>query len=100
MQLAPNSVAWRTPVQRAGGCGGRQRRSPTGGAANGMPWKDSTPSSTTPCKSPLSTRTTADGACENAMVRVLGAAASAINEQRTTLIALEVVTPLPSQLQP
>ena len=58
MQSAPNSAAWRTPVHVAAGCGGRHRRSPTGGAAKGMPLKDATPSSTTPCRSPLSTRTT------------------------------------------
>src|SRR5579864_594280 len=30
-------VASLTPLQAAGGCGARQRRSPTGGDANGMP---------------------------------------------------------------
>ena len=59
MQLAPYSAAWRTPVHRAAGWGGRHRRSPTGGAAKGMPLKETTPSSTTPCNSPPSTRTTA-----------------------------------------
>ena len=32
-----NSSALRTPSQCAAGCGGRQRKSPTGGAANGIP---------------------------------------------------------------
>jgi addiction module HigA family antidote len=36
-------------VHFATGCGGRHRRSPTGGAANGMPLKEATPSATTPC---------------------------------------------------
>jgi hypothetical protein len=64
-----------------------------------MPLKDSTPSSATPCKSPLSTRTTADCGCDNATVRILVAAANATNEQTTTLITLEVVMPLLSRLQ-
>ena len=39
MQRAPNSVALRMPDQRATGCGSRHRKSPTGGAAKGMPRK-------------------------------------------------------------
>ena len=42
MQRAPNSVAFRTPSHDVGGCGGFHRRSPTGGAANGMPLKTRT----------------------------------------------------------
>src|SRR6266568_3715438 len=38
-QLLPNSADLRTPVHGTAGCGARQRRSPTGGAANGMPLK-------------------------------------------------------------
>ena len=37
MHRAPNWSALRTPFQFLTGCGGFQRRSPTGGAANGMP---------------------------------------------------------------
>ena len=37
------------PVHGAAGWGGRHRSSPTGGAANGMPLNDSTPSAVTPC---------------------------------------------------
>ena len=33
MQASPNSLASRVPVQPCAGCGGRQRNSPTGGAA-------------------------------------------------------------------
>ena len=34
---APNASALRTPSHLAAGCGARQRFSPSGGAANGMP---------------------------------------------------------------
>ena len=37
MQCEPNSVALRTSVHFAAGAGGFQRKSPTGGAAYGMP---------------------------------------------------------------
>src|SRR5579863_3429934 len=43
MQRGPNPVAWRTPVQFLTGCGGCHRKSPTGGAANGMPLNSRTP---------------------------------------------------------
>ena len=36
-QCGANWVASRTPLQRAAGCGGRQRSEPTGGAAYGIP---------------------------------------------------------------
>src|ERR1700723_927041 len=39
MQLAENRSALRTPGQTAAGRGARQRRSPTGGAAKGIPLK-------------------------------------------------------------
>src|SRR5580765_2639743 len=39
MQLAENLSPARTPSQCFAGCGGRHRRSPTGGAANGRPLK-------------------------------------------------------------
>ena len=58
MQLAPNVDASRTPSHGATGRGGLHLSSPTGGAAKGMPLNDTTPSSTTPCTWPLSTRTT------------------------------------------
>src|SRR5580704_10798827 len=41
-QCGANWVASRTPRQGAGGCGGRQRSAPTGGAAYGMPRYSST----------------------------------------------------------
>src|SRR5689334_4753395 len=43
MQCGPNSVAWRTPLHLAGGFGAFQRRSPVGGAANGIPRNWRTP---------------------------------------------------------
>src|ERR1700749_2954066 len=39
MQREPKLVASRTPCHLAAGCGGFQRRGPTGGAANGIPRK-------------------------------------------------------------
>ena len=90
MQSAPNSAAWRTPVQRATGWGGRHRRSPTGGAAKGMPLKEATPSATTPRSSPPSTRTRG-GACECATVPTPIAAASAASEQTRSLVTLEAL---------
>ena len=39
MQRGPNLSAGRTPGQLWTGCGAFQRRSPTGGAANGIPLK-------------------------------------------------------------
>jgi hypothetical protein len=39
VQTGPGRVASRTPRQSSTGCGGWKRRSPTGGAAYGMPWK-------------------------------------------------------------
>src|ERR1017187_10852791 len=37
VQSLENRSAGRIPDHGAGGCGGRQRRSPVGGAANGIP---------------------------------------------------------------
>src|SRR5438046_949396 len=51
-QSAPNLVASRTPFQVGKGCGGRQRYSPTGGAAYGIPLKMETSPSVTPRKIP------------------------------------------------
>ena len=96
MQLAPYSAAWRTPVHGAAGWGGRHRRSPTGGAAKGMPLKETTPSSTTPCTSPLSTRTS-DCACPRAAVPTLVAAASAASEHARSLVTLEPIAALSSR---
>src|SRR5436190_1773438 len=42
MQLSENLSAFRTPCHAATGCGARQRRSPAGGAANGIPLKTRT----------------------------------------------------------
>src|SRR5947207_11214279 len=47
-----HSPAGRTPSQGATGCGGRNRSSPTGGAANGRPLNTRTPSSSTPATRP------------------------------------------------
>src|SRR5579863_4227905 len=44
MHRGPNWSALRAPVQLLTGWGSRQRRSPTGGCANGMPLKLRTPS--------------------------------------------------------
>src|SRR5580658_8730579 len=44
MHRGPNWPALRAPVQFLTGCGSRQRRSPTGGCAKGMPLKLRTPS--------------------------------------------------------
>ena len=57
MQSWPYSVAGRTPVHATTGCGGRQRKSPCGGAANGIPLNESTPSATAPLIVPPSTFT-------------------------------------------
>src|SRR6185503_15685479 len=48
--------AGRTPVHFRGGCGGRQRSAPTGGAAKGTPRNTITPlaESTTPSMVPVS----------------------------------------------
>ena len=43
MHRGPNADVARTPVQFATGCGGFQRNSPVGGAANGMPLYMRTP---------------------------------------------------------
>ena len=54
-QRAPNSVAFRTPSHAVAGCGGFQRRSPTGGAAYGMPLNTRTfePATVVPSTSPV-----------------------------------------------
>jgi hypothetical protein len=90
MQSAPKSAAWRTPVHGAAGWGGRHRRSPTGGAAKGIPLKEATPSATTPCNWPVSTFTTG-GVCVCATVPIPTAAANADSEQTSSLVTLEVV---------
>src|SRR5262245_1620388 len=51
-------VASRTPDQFAAGWGARKRRSPTGGAANGMPRNERESVPTAPLTSPLVVRTT------------------------------------------
>src|SRR5689334_21871093 len=56
-QCGPNAVAGRTPCHREAGCGGCQRRSPTGGAAYGTPRNELTPADEAPRSSPESTRT-------------------------------------------
>src|SRR5579859_1046496 len=64
-QSWPFFSAGRTPVQGLAFCGGRQRRSPTGCSAKGMPLKATTPSPAAPWSWPLSTLTVAGaGAAE------------------------------------
>src|SRR5581483_441599 len=41
--IGPNFVVSRTPGQGVTGCGSRHRRSPTGGAANGIPLNTAPP---------------------------------------------------------
>src|SRR5262245_31863015 len=59
MHRGPNSSALRTPLQFFAGCGSRQRRSLTGGWANGMPLKLRTPSfgAAFDCRMPLAVLT-------------------------------------------
>ena len=57
-QTLPNASARRTPSHRGGACGGFQRSSPTGGAANGIPLNARTPDGrVTPETRPLSVPT-------------------------------------------
>src|SRR6266496_3011957 len=50
--IGPKRSAGLTPLHGSGGRGGRQRRSPTGGAANGMPRNCSTPDLSIPSTVP------------------------------------------------
>src|SRR5512139_3811900 len=52
MHPGPKLSAFFTPVHLFTGCGAFQRSSPKGGAANGIPLKEATPSFTTPSSSP------------------------------------------------
>src|SRR5580692_6057243 len=54
----PNTAASRTPSHARAGRGAANRRSPTGGWANGMPRKTATPFSTRPRTCPAAVRTT------------------------------------------
>src|SRR5260370_37790478 len=54
----PNMAAARTPSQGRAGRGAANRRSPTGGWANGMPRKTATPPSARPRTRPAAVRTT------------------------------------------
>src|SRR5512147_3228344 len=56
MQMGENWSALRTPAQRSGGAGARQRSGPTGGAANGMPLNTRTPSASLPSTKPDAVR--------------------------------------------
>src|SRR3954469_9213630 len=79
MQLAENLSAARTPCQFPGGCGGRKRKSPTGGAANGTPLKTrtSTNAPEVPVISPFSTRIGSEiAATADAAVRRMASAAA------------------------
>src|SRR5688572_19275070 len=57
-QIAPNFVASRTPDHGWTAIGSRQRRSPVGGAANGMPLNTAPPASLVPRTCPPVTFTT------------------------------------------
>src|SRR5215218_3171629 len=57
MQAFAKASAFLTPDQGLTGAGAFQRRSPTGGAANGMPLKIEMPFSATPLTSPPVTLT-------------------------------------------
>ncbi len=65
-------IAWWMPGHALTGCGAFQRKSPTGGAANGMPLNCETPSTTVPATVPPVTLT-----CEICAIAAAGAAASA-----------------------
>src|SRR5690606_10047610 len=68
-QLGANSCAWRVPVHDGAGCGSRQRRSPTGGAAYGTPRKTvmaALRSAGTPESRPCATRTSPSSATTGA----------------------------------
>src|SRR6185295_19108485 len=62
MQDAPNASAARTPFQATTDCGAFHRRSPTGGAANGMPLNTRTPFAVVPEIWPPSTATVSGAA--------------------------------------
>ena len=53
MARGPNLSAARTPDQFCGGCGSRQRKLPTGGAAYGTPLNSRMPDTFTPSSVPL-----------------------------------------------
>jgi hypothetical protein len=71
-QSAPNLPAYRSPCQAGNGCGGRQRYSPTGGAAKGIPLKLETSPSVTPRTIPEAVRTV--GAAGAVLTTVFGVA--------------------------
>src|SRR5262245_6086181 len=56
MQAGAYALVFFTPLHAATGCGFFQRRSPTGGAANGMPLNDATPFVAVPSTWPPLTR--------------------------------------------
>src|SRR5215468_4743200 len=58
VQMLPKAVAASVALHGAGGCGGVQRRLPTGGAAYGMPSHSLTPLNTMPHTAPDDVRTT------------------------------------------
>src|SRR5262245_9252832 len=58
MHVTGKRVASSVPVQGMGGCGSRQRASPTGGAANGMLLKTAWPDSMVPRTDPPVMETT------------------------------------------
>ena len=72
MQAGANASALRVPFQGAACTGARQRKSPTGGAAKGIPLKKLSPFADTPDIVPDSVRT----CCATAAVARLAAAAS------------------------
>src|SRR6185295_9097450 len=79
MQLGAKSVACLTPCHATAGCGFFQRRSPVGGAANGIPLNDAMPLFVfAPSAAPPVTLTVVIwAAAENARAQATAAAAAA-----------------------
>src|SRR5579859_7133099 len=65
MHAGANWSALRTPFHDIGACGGRQRKSPTGGAAKGMPLYVVIPSAIVPWSNPDCTCTGFDVCASN-----------------------------------
>src|SRR6185312_491498 len=78
-QSAPNLLASRTPSHVGAGCGGRQRKSPTGAAAYGIPLKVETSPSVAPRTMPDAVRTVGP-ALEAASANVVTADSNTIRQ--------------------
>src|SRR5690606_11801213 len=86
---AAKASALRVPDQAAGGCGSRQRSSPTGGAAKGIPRNTCRPSSSVPSSRPPCTWTVAAAAPK---------AAEPANNSASALLRMPVNLLLPVHL--